>query len=410
MRKSHKIAAAALTVLVAPATSAALVPMQQVELKEVIANLEYESAPLTQERLRFLHAAPAVGGDVRYGSIPRRVVGEDLASHDHFVPFMVRYSDGFAIEAWYDANLNGDLTDDASVSMSAYPGLEGGRSFLATLRWTAIADGQEVSVKRIIRVVLEPLTYGEGPELYRLQQVHAMVGTVQVGGVPHRAVLYDGNADGIYTKEFGDGLFVDLNDDLHFEMDRIRRDFGSFRVPFQMADRILRVASILPDGSRLALEEVAQAPPMPVATVGKPAPPFSFLDLEGREVSLEDHRGSVVLVYFWTSWCGVCGHQAEPLRALYQGYHVAGTEILAISYDTDRRAMEEFRVANRQTWPSSFTGYGFWENPIGRLYGADGSGAIYLVNGEGNLDGIYADVAIVEERLRSLLSTTSGTP
>lgn len=34
----------------------------------------------------------------------------------------------------------------------------------------------------------------------------------------------------------------------------------------------------------------------------KPAPPFALPDLNGRTVRLEDLRGSVVLLYFWTTW------------------------------------------------------------------------------------------------------------
>jgi hypothetical protein len=35
---------------------------------------------------------------------------------------------------------------------------------------------------------------------------------------------------------------------------------------------------------------------------GRPAPPFGLTDLGGRPVSLAGQRGTVVLLYFWTSW------------------------------------------------------------------------------------------------------------
>ena len=34
----------------------------------------------------------------------------------------------------------------------------------------------------------------------------------------------------------------------------------------------------------------------------KPAPAFALPDLQGKTVRLEDLRGKVVLLFFWTTW------------------------------------------------------------------------------------------------------------
>jgi cytochrome oxidase Cu insertion factor (SCO1/SenC/PrrC family) len=34
----------------------------------------------------------------------------------------------------------------------------------------------------------------------------------------------------------------------------------------------------------------------------KPAPAFTLPDLEGRPVRLEDFRGKVLMLFFWTTW------------------------------------------------------------------------------------------------------------
>lgn len=63
--------------------------------------------------------------------------------------------------------------------------------------------------------------------------------------------------------------------------------------------------------------EVAKA--APETMTGKAAPDFSLRDLDGHTVNLSALRGQPVLLDFWASWCGVCGHSMPTVELLHRG-------------------------------------------------------------------------------------------
>lgn len=82
---------------------------------------------------------------------------------------------------------------------------------------------------------------------------------------------------------------------------------------------------------------------------GNEAPPFTMTDIRGREVSLSDYRGKVVVLKFWASWCGPCMRQVPPAAELKE--RLAGEEDLVfiyVSIDTSeeawRRAVEDHNI------------------------------------------------------------------
>ncbi len=66
---------------------------------------------------------------------------------------------------------------------------------------------------------------------------------------------------------------------------------------------------------------------------GRPAPPFSLPNLEGREVRLSDQRGKVVLLNYWYSGCFPCRAETPDLIRLYRAHKDRGFVILGINLD-----------------------------------------------------------------------------
>jgi len=74
---------------------------------------------------------------------------------------------------------------------------------------------------------------------------------------------------------------------------------------------------------------------------------FALRDTEGRLVRLSDHRGKVVLVNFWATWCVPCAAELPHLQRLYEAYGDQGFVVLAISMDGPESVAEVVPRARR---------------------------------------------------------------
>lgn len=93
---------------------------------------------------------------------------------------------------------------------------------------------------------------------------------------------------------------------------------------------------------------------------GKPAPPITLKDLEGKDVSLADYQGKVVLVNFWATWCDPCRVEIPWLIDMQAKYGKKGFTVLGVAMDDEGKsvvapfvAKERFEV-NGQQLPMSY--------------------------------------------------------
>ena len=66
------------------------------------------------------------------------------------------------------------------------------------------------------------------------------------------------------------------------------------------------------------------------------APDVSFKTITNKTIQLKDLQGKVVLITFWASNCVSCIKDIPHFKSLYQDYHQAGLEIIAIAMNYDR--------------------------------------------------------------------------
>ncbi len=58
---------------------------------------------------------------------------------------------------------------------------------------------------------------------------------------------------------------------------------------------------------------------------------FTLPDLQGKQVSLSDFQGRVIMVNFWAPWCGPCRRETPDLIALHREYSDDGLQILGVA-------------------------------------------------------------------------------
>jgi cytochrome c biogenesis protein CcmG, thiol:disulfide interchange protein DsbE len=67
--------------------------------------------------------------------------------------------------------------------------------------------------------------------------------------------------------------------------------------------------------------------------VGMRAPEFSALNLQGDPVSLADHRGEVILLNIWATWCLPCREEMPSMQRLHERLGAEGFRVIAVSVD-----------------------------------------------------------------------------
>jgi len=104
---------------------------------------------------------------------------------------------------------------------------------------------------------------------------------------------------------------------------------------FPVAGAIVICAVLLASGC------IRPSPETPSVEIGRPAPPFKLPDLNGRQVSLEQYKGKVVMLDFWATWCGPCRMTMPVLEKLQKEY-ANNMVLLAINLQESAKDVREY--------------------------------------------------------------------
>jgi cytochrome c biogenesis protein CcmG/thiol:disulfide interchange protein DsbE len=67
----------------------------------------------------------------------------------------------------------------------------------------------------------------------------------------------------------------------------------------------------------------------------KPAPELTLKDIDGKDLSLSQYKGKVVLVNFWATWCEPCQVEIPWLIEMQKRYAAQGFTVLGVAMDEE---------------------------------------------------------------------------
>jgi len=90
---------------------------------------------------------------------------------------------------------------------------------------------------------------------------------------------------------------------------------------------------------------------VPATWLGSAAPDFELTDPDGKQHSLSQYRGSVVLLNFWATWCEPCRVEMPAIDKRFQALRDKGFIVLGVDFDEPAADVRAFRDQVTVTFP-----------------------------------------------------------
>ncbi len=135
-----------------------------------------------------------------------------------------------------------------------------------------------------------------------------------------------------------------------------------------------------------------------------PAPDFTLKSASGKNLKLSEHRGEVVLINFWASWCGPCRQEMPLLSELHDKYKALGFTVLGVNVEQDSAAAKKLLKEMPVTFPVLFDN----DSTVSKQYDVIAMPSTVLVDRDGNMRYLHkgykpGEEAIYLEMVRSLI-------
>jgi thiol-disulfide isomerase/thioredoxin len=138
------------------------------------------------------------------------------------------------------------------------------------------------------------------------------------------------------------------------------------------------------------------------------APAFEVTTMDGRQLSMDELQGKVVLVDFWATWCQPCREAMPHIRNVAKKLQGEPLLVLSVSVDTDEKAWKEFVAKNEMTWAQYFDG-GF-TGPLAKAFSVHSIPHTFTIDSDGVLQDEQIGDGAIEGKLKKLIARARELP
>jgi cytochrome c biogenesis protein CcmG/thiol:disulfide interchange protein DsbE len=157
--------------------------------------------------------------------------------------------------------------------------------------------------------------------------------------------------------------------------------------------------------ARLALELVTphKTAAVEIGTgIGDRAPDFTLPTIDGKEASLSQFRGKIVMVNFWETSCPACAEETPYIQAVFNGWPSNNLEILAVSVGERAAFVQSFIDKRGLTFPALLDSDG----AVKKNYQVTSFPTTFFIDADGIIkaikDGRFTSQFEIENILKSL--------